>query len=67
MTAISYRPDGYEVAVASLDGEIRFWHPDTCQNRGSIEGRRDILTGVRKHDLVSARQLMSRRLVVVAV
>lgn len=61
VTSLAYRPDGLELAVASLDGEIRFWNSETCQQNGSIEGRRDLLTGRRKHDLVTAKQLMSRR------
>jgi len=61
VTAVTHRPDGHEIAVASLDGEIRFWDPDTCRLNGSIEGRRDLLVGRRKNDLVSSKQLMSRR------
>ena len=61
VTSVAFRPDGLQFAVASLDGSIRFWHPRTCMMVGMIDGRRDLIVGRRKSDLVSAKQLMSRR------
>lgn len=61
VTSVAFRPDGIEFAVSSLDGHIRFWNADTFAQNGSIEGKRDLLTGRRSNDLVTAKQLMSRR------
>jgi len=58
VTSICYRPDGYEIAIASLNGEIKFWQPHASLQVGSIEGRKDLASGRRKTDLVTAKKLM---------
>lgn len=58
VTALCYRPDGHEIAVASLNGEIKFWQPQASMQVGSIEGRKDLASGRRKTDLVTAKKLM---------
>ncbi|KAJ9090356.1 U3 snoRNP protein [Entomophthora muscae] len=40
--ALTYRPDGAQVAVASLDGQVTFWDPAEGIQTGSVEGRNDI-------------------------
>uniref|UniRef100_T2MD28 Periodic tryptophan protein 2 homolog n=1 Tax=Hydra vulgaris TaxID=6087 RepID=T2MD28_HYDVU len=61
VTAIAFRPDGYEIAVSALDGEIKFWQPNILMEVGSIEGRKDLGTGRKKTDLVTAKHLTSGR------
>jgi len=37
--AIAFRPDGKELAAATLDGNIHFWETSTSTYLGQIEGR----------------------------
>lgn len=53
---MTYRPDGQELAVASLDGEITFWNPQTATQTGSIVGRHDLQTGRKETDKITAKQ-----------
>ncbi|XP_056157267.1 PWP2 small subunit processome component [Lampris incognitus] len=53
---VSYRPDGEELAVATLDGEISFWNPHTASQTGSIAGRHDLKIGRKETDKISAKQ-----------
>ncbi|XP_062303436.1 PWP2 small subunit processome component [Osmerus eperlanus] len=55
--AVSYRPDGQELAVATLNGEISFWNPQTAAQLGSIAGRHDLETGRKETDKITAKQL----------
>lgn len=43
--AIAFRPDGKELATATLDGNIHFWETTTATYLGQIEGRNDISGG----------------------
>jgi len=56
VTAITYRPDGHEVAVASLDGQIIFWQPDISMQVGSVDGKKDLGAGRKASDLVTAKK-----------
>ncbi|PRP82572.1 periodic tryptophan protein [Planoprotostelium fungivorum] len=40
--AVAYRPDGNQIAVATMDGNISFWDPKLSVNTGLIEGRKDL-------------------------
>uniref|UniRef100_A0A8C8A4E8 PWP2 small subunit processome component n=1 Tax=Oryzias sinensis TaxID=183150 RepID=A0A8C8A4E8_9TELE len=55
--AVTYRPDGQELAVATLNGEIMFWNPNTGTQTGSISGRHDLEVGRKDTDKVTAKQL----------
>ncbi|XP_054635716.1 PWP2 small subunit processome component [Dunckerocampus dactyliophorus] len=55
--SVAYRPDGQELAVASLNGEISFWNPNTAAQVGSVAGRHDLETGRKETDKVTAKQL----------
>lgn len=55
---VAYRPDGLELAVATLNGEIVFFHPPTLEETGSIEGRNDLYVGRRETDSISAKKLL---------
>nr|XP_023648696.1 periodic tryptophan protein 2 homolog [Paramormyrops kingsleyae] len=54
--AVTYRPDGQELAVATLDGEISFWNPQTASQTGSIVGRHDLQMGRKETDKITAKQ-----------
>ncbi|KAJ8246716.1 hypothetical protein GJAV_G00254600 [Gymnothorax javanicus] len=54
--AVTYRPDGEELAVATLDGEISFWNPAAATQTGSIAGRHDLQTGRKETDKITAKQ-----------
>lgn len=53
--AIAFRPDGDEVCVASLDGQLNFFNTRTGAHVGVIDGRRDIASGRRVSDKISQR------------
>ncbi|TRY95282.1 hypothetical protein DNTS_006739 [Danionella cerebrum] len=53
--AVTYRPDGQELAVASLDGEITFWDPQTGRQTGSIAGRHDLQMGRKEAEKITAK------------
>uniref|UniRef100_A0A673A4F7 Periodic tryptophan protein 2 homolog n=1 Tax=Sphaeramia orbicularis TaxID=375764 RepID=A0A673A4F7_9TELE len=44
--SVTYRPDGQELAVATLNGEISFWDPHTASQTASVAGRHDLQTGL---------------------
>ncbi|XP_066517499.1 PWP2 small subunit processome component [Hoplias malabaricus] len=54
--AIAYRPDGQELAVATLDGEITFWNPQSAIQNGSIVGRHDLQMGRKETEKITAKQ-----------
>ncbi|XP_014295048.1 periodic tryptophan protein 2 homolog [Microplitis demolitor] len=54
--AVVYRPDGKEVAVATLDGVISFFDVKTTTQNGSIEGRNDLGAGRSETDLITAKK-----------
>lgn len=53
--AVTFRPDGAELAVATLDSQITFWDPENAAQTGSIEGRRDLKTGRKELDKITAK------------
>ncbi|KAJ3340014.1 hypothetical protein HDU93_007563 [Gonapodya sp. JEL0774] len=59
--AVTWRPDGQEVALSTLDGMISFWDPDEARQVGSLEGRRDIAPGRLANDRRSASNNASSR------
>ena len=52
-----FRPDGEELAVSSLDGQLSFWNVANAVQTGSIEGRHDLEVGRREGDRVTAKKL----------
>ncbi|KFO28101.1 Periodic tryptophan protein 2 like protein, partial [Fukomys damarensis] len=54
--AVTFRPDGAELAVATLSSQITFWDPESAVQTGSIEGRRDLKTGRKELDKITAKQ-----------
>ncbi|XP_061685876.1 PWP2 small subunit processome component [Syngnathoides biaculeatus] len=55
--SVAYRPDGQELAVATLNGEISFWNPNTAVQIGSVAGRNDLEMGRKETDKVTAKQM----------
>jgi len=60
---VTYKPDGQEVAVATLDGQITFFHCKTSQQVGSIEGRNDLGSGRSDTDLITAKKSLQGKCV----
>ena len=52
-----WRPDGGQIASATLDGKIIFWNPQDAQVQGEINCTRDIRIGRSKTQMVSAENL----------
>lgn len=52
--ALAFRPDGLEVAVSTLDGQIIFWDLRAALQRTLIEGRKDISGGRKADDRMTA-------------
>ena len=63
MLAVAARPDGKEIAVASLDGQLTFWQPSIATQVGSIEGRNALGGGRRKSDKITTKQMSSGKYV----
>nr|XP_008174682.1 periodic tryptophan protein 2 homolog isoform X1 [Chrysemys picta bellii] len=53
---VAFRPDGNELAVAALDGQITFWDHENAVQTGSIEGRHDLQMGRKELDKITAKQ-----------
>ena len=61
MLCLAFRPDGGELAVASLDGQITFWNIRGVVQTGSVEGRRDLQVGRSIEHKVTAKHLAGGR------
>lgn len=53
---IAFKPNGEEVAVATLNGSILFFNVKTSQQIGTIEGRQDLGSGRSEVDLITAKK-----------
>ncbi|CAG9791750.1 unnamed protein product [Diatraea saccharalis] len=58
---VAFRPDGGEIAVSTLDGNILFFDPLSSDQTGSIEGRNDLGSGRADTDLVTAKQFLKTK------
>lgn len=56
VTAIAFRPNGQEIAVATLNGIISFFNVNNANQIGSIEGRNDLGSGRGDNDLTTAEK-----------
>jgi periodic tryptophan protein 2 len=52
--ALAFRPDGKELAVSSLNGQITFFDVQDSKQTNVIEGRRDVSGGRKADDRMSA-------------
>ncbi|NXQ23667.1 PWP2 protein, partial [Alaudala cheleensis] len=53
---VAFRPDGKELAVVALNGQITFWDHENAVQTGSIEGRHDLQMGRKELDKITAKQ-----------
>ncbi|XP_078089197.1 PWP2 small subunit processome component isoform X2 [Mustelus asterias] len=58
---IAFCPDGKELAVVTLDGQITFWDHQNAVQTGSIEGRHDLQVGRKELDKITAKQAAKGR------
>ncbi len=61
-TAVAFRPDGNELAVATLNGHITFFDARTSTQTGAIEGRKDLGSGRADADLITAKKSLEVRM-----
>lgn len=60
---VTYKPDGEEIAVSTLDGQISFFHCKTATQTGSIEGRNDLGSGRSEIDMITAKKTLQAKYV----
>ncbi|KAL4230154.1 U3 snoRNP protein [Mactra antiquata] len=53
--AVSFRPDGGELAVSTLNAQISFWDPVYATQVGSIEGRHDVGYTRKENERITAK------------
>ncbi|KAG7166996.1 Periodic tryptophan protein 2-like [Homarus americanus] len=53
---VCFRPDGKQIAVASMDGQITMFNPSTGQQEGNITGRNDLGAGRADADKITAKK-----------
>ncbi|XP_056631843.1 periodic tryptophan protein 2 homolog [Diorhabda sublineata] len=53
---VAFKPDGQEVAVATLNGQITVFNVKTSLQISSIEGRNDLGSGRSETDLITAKK-----------
>ena len=63
--AVTFRPDGNEIAVCDLNCRIQFFDPVSTQQVGIIEAKADLGNFRREDDLVSGKTASKGRYVIV--
>lgn len=58
---MTFKPNGEEVAVATLDGQISFFDVKTATQLHTIEGRNDLGSGRSEADLISAKKSLEAK------
>ncbi|XP_026333616.1 periodic tryptophan protein 2 homolog isoform X1 [Hyposmocoma kahamanoa] len=58
---VVFRPDGEEIAVSTLDGNISFFNTTTCEQTGSVEGRNDLGSGRADTDLITPEKMLKTK------
>lgn len=53
---VCIRPDGKQIAVATMDGQITMFNPTTGQQEGNIVGRSDLGAGRADADKITAKK-----------
>lgn len=61
VVSLAIRPDGNEVAVATLDGQLTFWDILTAVQLHCIEGQNDLGSGRKDKDRMSAKTSSSSK------
>ena len=52
--ALAFRPDGKELAITTLDGQVTFYDADHGRQKSVIEGRKDVSGGRKADDRMTA-------------
>ncbi|KAL1459539.1 hypothetical protein WDU94_011510 [Cyamophila willieti] len=60
---VAYKPDGTEIVVSTLDGQLLMFNVESAAQVGSIEARRDLDTGRLDTDLVTREQTLKAKAV----
>lgn len=50
VVAVTVRPDGKQIAVSTLDGQLTFWSLSEATQEGGMDGRRDVSGGRKATD-----------------
>ncbi|XP_063909715.1 periodic tryptophan protein 2 homolog [Zophobas morio] len=58
---VAFKPNGQEVAVATLDGQIVIFDVKTASQLKSIEGRNDLGSGRSDTDLITAKKTLQAK------
>ncbi|CAH2979650.1 unnamed protein product [Chilo suppressalis] len=58
---VVFRPDGNEIAVSTLDGNITMFNPTTSEQTASIEGRNDLGSGRADTDLITPEKMLKTK------
>ncbi|XP_018569437.1 periodic tryptophan protein 2 homolog [Anoplophora glabripennis] len=58
---VVFKPDGQDVAVATLDGQISIFNVKTSLQVSSIEGRNDLGSGRSDTDLITAKKSLQAK------
>lgn len=58
---VAFKPDGLEVAVATLDGQISTFNIKTAVQTSFIEGRNDLGSGRSDTDLITAKKSLQAK------
>ncbi|XP_063823658.1 periodic tryptophan protein 2 homolog [Ostrinia nubilalis] len=58
---VVFKPDGEEIAVSTLDGNITFFNVSTGDQTGSIEGRNDLGAGRADKDLITPEKMLKTK------
>ncbi|CAH0717472.1 unnamed protein product, partial [Brenthis ino] len=58
---VVFRPDGEEIAVSTLDGNISFFNTSTSEQTGSVEGRNDLGSGRADTDLITPEKMLKTK------
>uniref|UniRef100_A0A8D8SE18 Periodic tryptophan protein 2 homolog n=1 Tax=Cacopsylla melanoneura TaxID=428564 RepID=A0A8D8SE18_9HEMI len=60
---VAYKPDGTEIVVSTLDGQLLMFNVESAAQVGSIEARRDLDTGRLDTDLITREQTLKAKAV----
>ena len=52
---VTLRPDGQQLAVATMDGQITMFNVQSSQQEGNIEGKNDLGSGRADADRTTAK------------
>ncbi|KAF5295110.1 hypothetical protein FQA39_LY13261 [Lamprigera yunnana] len=58
---VSFRPNGEEIAVATLNGQITTFNVRNSTQTANIEGRNDLGSGVSDTNLISAKKILQAK------